>query len=392
MQDSINYKEFFELSGWISGFLSGTLSQEQREELDSWLAGSEEHRALFGRLCSEQTMRDKFHSYRQEDVSSAFQDFLRKRRQLTFRRRVYRWAVCAVLVLTLGGAWLQWETMKLKSLPGEVLSQEGTPDGNDRRPVLTLASGVQIVIPEGGLMPEDTVAGRQMIAKDVLEEHYADTFSHPELIHNTVSVPPMCDFHFTLGDGTKVWMNAASSLRYPVKFASDSRTIYVSGEVYLEVAKDSHRPFSVVTDDMRIEVLGTCFNVRAYPHERETRVTLAEGKVAARVGEEKYTLTPGNQLSLEEGSGKIRIQAVDVDDVLAWKRGFYVFKKSNLAEVASTLQCWYDVEIVLKGEVAARTTYTGVVNKEETIEVFLSRLEKVSDVKCVREGNVVFIQ
>ncbi len=392
MQDSINYKEFFELSGWISGFLSGTLSQEQREKLDSWLAGSEEHRALFGRICAEQTMWDKFHRYRQEDVPSAFQDFLRKRRQLTFRRRVYRWAACAVLVLALGGAWLQWEAMKLKSHPGEVLSQEGTPDGNDRRPVLTLASGVQIVIPEGGLMPEDTVAGRQMIAKDVLEEHYADTFSHPELIHNTVSVPPMCDFHFTLGDGTKVWMNAASSLRYPVKFASDSRTIYVSGEVYLEVAKDSRRPFLVVTDGMRIEVLGTCFNVRAYPHERETRVTLAEGKVAARVGEEKYTLTPGNQLSLEEGSGKIKIQAVDVDDVLSWKRGFYVFKKCRLTEVASTLQCWYDVEIILTGEAAAHTTYTGVVNKEEAIEVFLKRLEEVSDVKCSREGNIISIR
>lgn len=391
MQDSTNCKEFFELSGLISGFLSDTLSPKQREELDSWLAGSGERRALFERICAEQTMRDKFHSYRQGDVPSAFQNFLRKRRQLTFRRRVYRWSACAVLVLALGGAWLQWEAMKLKSLPGEVLSQEGTPDSNDRRPVLTLASGVQIVIPEGGLISKDTLAGRQMTAENVLEQ-YADTFSHPELIHNTVSVPPMCDFHFTLGDGTKVWMNAASSLRYPVKFASDSRTIYVSGEVYLEVAKDSRRPFSVVTDGMRIEVLGTCFNVRAYPHEIETRVTLAEGKVAARVGEKKYTLTPGNQLSLEEGSGKVKIQAVDVDDVLAWKRGFYVFKKANLAEVASTLQCWYDVEIVLKGEVAARTTYTGVVNKEEALEVFLSRLEKVSDVKCVREGNVVFIQ
>ncbi len=202
----------------------------------------------------------------------------------------------------------------------------------------------------------------------------------------------MCDFQFILSDGTKVWMNAASSLRYPVKFAADSRTIYVSGEVYLEVAKDTCRPFSVVTDGMRIEVLGTCFNVRAYPHEQETRITLAEGRVAARVGEKKYTLIPGNQLSLEESSEKINIRSVDVDEVLSWKRGFYVFKKCNLAEVASTLQCWYDVEIVLKGEVAARTTYTGVVNKEETIEVFLARLEKVSDVKYSRVGNVVMIQ
>lgn len=138
----------------------------------------------------------------------------------------------------------------------------------------------------------------------------------------------MCDFYFILSDGTKVWMNAASSLRYPVKFAADSRTVYASGEIYLEVAKDSRRPFSVVVDGMKIEVLGTCFNVRAYPHENETKIVLAEGKVTARVGGKKYTLAPGNQLSLEDVSGKINIRQVDVADVLAWKRGFYVFKNA----------------------------------------------------------------
>ncbi len=392
MQDLCNHKRFFELSGLISGFLSGTLSQKQHEELDSWLSGSEEHRALFSRICAEQTMRDKIHNYRQEEVQSAFHDFLQRRRQLTFRRRIYRWVACAVLILLVGGGWLQWQAIKPDLLPDSVLSQEAEVPDSSRRPVLTLASGVRIVIPEGGLLSEDTVSGQQMIAANVFSESGAGAFSTSELTHNTVSVPPMCDFQFIISDGTKVWMNAASSLRYPVKFAADSRTIYVSGEVYLEVAKDTCRPFSVVTDGMRIEVLGTCFNVRAYPHEQETRITLAEGRVAARVGEKKYTLIPGNQLSLEESSEKINIRSVDVDEVLSWKRGFYVFKKCNLAEVASTLQCWYDVEIVLKGEVAARTTYTGVVNKEETIEVFLARLEKVSDVKYSRVGNVVMIQ
>lgn len=392
MEDLCNHKRFFELSGLISGFLSGTLSQKQHEELDSWLSGSEEHRALFSRICAEQTMRDKIHNYRQEEVQSAFHDFLQRRRQLTFRRRIYRWAACAVLMLLLSGGWLQWQAIQLESFPGNVLSQELEVADSSRRPVLTLASGERIVIPEKGLVLESTVAGQQVMAENGFPYQHADTFSYSELVYNTVSVPPMCDFYFVLSDGTKVWMNAASSIRYPVKFAADSRTVYASGEVYLEVAKDSRRPFSVVVDGMSIEVLGTCFNVRAYLHENETKVVLSEGKIATRVGEKKYTLTPGNQLSLEESSGKIDIRKVDVADVLAWRRGFYVFKKCNLTEVASTLQYWYDVEIVLKGEVAARTTYTGVVNKEEAIEVFLARLEKVSDVKCSRKGKVVMIQ
>ncbi len=386
-------KKFFELSGLVSGFLADTLSEKQHEELNSWLAESERHRELFEHICAEQTMRNKIHRYRGEEVQAAFQDFLHRKQRLTFRHKVYRWAVCAAIVVVLGGAWLQWQKMRSEQPGGEVLALEDrTLDSTDRRPVLTLASGVRIVIPEGGLMLEEIMEDRQVVAGDEYLVQYADTVVNPESIHNTVSVPPMCDFYFVLSDGTKVWMNAASSLRYPVKFAADSRTIYASGEVYLEVAKDNRRPFSVVVDGMRIEVLGTCFNVRAYSHEDETRVTLAEGKVAARVGEKKYTLMPGKQLCLKEISGEVDVQTVDVDDVLAWKRGFYVFKKCNLAEVASTLQCWYDVEIVLEGEVAAHTTYTGVVNKEEAIDVFLDRLEKVSDVKCSRKGKIVSIQ
>ncbi len=154
MQDLCNHKRFFELSGLISGFLSGTLSQKQHEELDSWLSGSEEHRALFSRICAEQTMRDKIHNYRQEEVQSAFHDFLQRRRQLTFRRRIYRWVACAVLILLVGGGWLQWQAIKPDLLPDSVLSQEAEVPDSSRRPVLTLASGVRIVIPEGGLLSE----------------------------------------------------------------------------------------------------------------------------------------------------------------------------------------------------------------------------------------------
>lgn len=385
MSFSDEHKKIFELSELISGFLAGTLSEEQRVQLEAWLAEKEEHRILFDRICSEQTLREKINRYRSEEVQPAFQDFVHRRQRLMFRRRMIQWAACAVLVLAIGGVWWQWRSVE-PEMPGEVLAQkERATDTAGRRPVLILASGEQILMPEAGMKAEDSELEQRFgIEKPALENR--------EDAYHTVEVPPMCDFHFMLADGTKVWMNAVSSLRYPVTFAADSRTIYVSGEVYLEVSKDARRPFSVVVDGMRVEVLGTCFNVHAYPHEQETKITLAEGKVAAHVGTESYALVPGKQLTLEKASGGIAIRPVDVDDVLAWKRGVYVFKKCNLAEVVSTLQCWYDVEIVLKGEVAARTTYTGVVNKEEALEVFLKRLEEVSAVKCSRKGNVVSIQ
>lgn len=387
-----DYKEMSRISGLITLYLSGELSEEKNKELEVWLAESEEHRRLFERICAKQTMCDKIRQYRNEEVGNAFQDFLYRRKRLCVRRRIYRWSACAVLVLLLGGGLLQWwltagEPFRNKQFAQEII----LTDSSERRPVLVLANGERVVIPEKNLTFEETEQGQRVISGNELLLQSGDTVAGNETAYNTMEVPPMCDFHCILSDGTKVWMNASSSLRYPVKFAAGARTVYVTGEVYLEVAKDPERPFYVELDGMEIAVLGTCFNVRAYPREQQTRITLAEGKIAAQIGEKNYTLTPGHQLCLEEKSGSVNIHSVDVDDVLAWKRGFYVFKKSRLADVASTLQCWYNVEIMMTSDVSTTTTYTGVVNKEEPIEVFMQRLEEVSAVKCERRNNTIVI-
>lgn len=201
----------------------------------------------------------------------------------------------------------------------------------------------------------------------------------------------MCDYHLVLSDGTKVWLNAASTLRYPARFAADSRVVYVTGEVYLEVAKDENRPFYVVTDELEVKVLGTCFNVRSYPGEKTASVTLAEGKVETQIADKSYRLRPGEQLRLEEYFGGVSVVEVNTDEALAWRRGYYVFRKSRLAEVTSTLQHWYGVHIELTGELQRNTRYTGVINKEEPVEVFLKRLKEVAGVSWERNGNTIFI-
>ena len=122
--------------------------------------------------------------------------------------------------------------------------------------------------------------------------------------YNTLEVPLKCDFRFTMSDGTKVWINAGSTLKYPAKFAADSRTVYASGEIYLEVAKDAERPFYVVVDGITVKVLGTSFNIRAYADENETKVTLLEGKIAAQINDKEYTLTPGKQLKCDKTFGR----------------------------------------------------------------------------------------
>lgn len=393
LQEKSHYK-LFRLSALITGFLSGSLSEQDERELQSWIAEQESHRILFEKICAEDTMRGKLHRYRSEEVYSAFLRFTKKRKQRMLRKMIYRWSACAAAVLLLGGALWQW-------LPGTRGAKELQPSSRyvsvgeepARRPVLVLATGERLVIPEGRLAFEETVEGQRVMSGNELLATGESRTENDETAYYTMEVPPKCDFHFVMSDGTKVWMNAASTLRYPVKFASDSRRIYAEGEIYLEVAKDARRPFFVELEGMEIAVLGTSFNVRAYRQEQKIQVTLAEGKVSARTGKGKeHALTPGNCLSLEKQSGEVHMQPVDVDDVLAWKRGFYVFKKSTLTEVASTLKHWYNADIRLASEEIARQTYTGVVNKEEPIGVFLKRLEETSGVRCEQQENLIIIQ
>ena len=208
--------------------------------------------------------------------------------------------------------------------------------------------------------------------------------------YNTLEVPLKCDFSFTMSDGTRVWINAGSTLKYPAKFAADSRTVYASGEIYLEVAKDAERPFYVVVDGITVKVLGTSFNIRAYADENETKVTLLEGKIAAQINDKEYTLTPGKQLKCDKTFGGTSVRTVDPAEIVSWTRGYYIFKKARLQEVANTLKNWYGVNIVLSSG-ASDIIYTGVVNKEEKLEVFLRRLEEVSNVKCNCNGKFVTI-
>lgn len=388
-----NHHELFRLSALIAGFLSESLSEQEEQELQSWIAEQENHRILFEKICAEETMKEQLDRYRSGNAYPAFLRFAEKRKQRALRRRLYRWSACAAVALLLGGAWWQWQTVTGTEGNDLPLAQSTAAEEPDRRPVLVLATGERLVVPEGRLAFEETAEGQRVMSDNELIATHKNDTQEGENEYYTMEVPPKCDFHFVMSDGTKVWMNAASTMRYPVKFAADARRVYAEGEIYLEVAKDARRPFYVELESMEIAVLGTSFNVRAYRQEQEIQVTLAEGKVAARTAQGKaHALTPGNRLSLAKHSGEVSVEAVEVEDVLAWKRGVYIFKKSTLKEVASTLKHWYNADIRLAGEQVARQTYTGVVNKEEPLDTFLKRLEEVSEVRCEQQGNLIIIQ
>ena len=386
-QDKI--KETLSISDKISDILSKELDVGSQHVLDSWLAQNEQNKALFNKICSDNTIREKIYNYKNSDAEQAFNDFLKARKQRSNRRIYYRFLSGAAVIAICFGFWAliriqEQETQNLQVTETE----QQLSDMPANKPVLTLGDGTRMNVWGDNLYFKETEKGQKIMLGDSLRSQKEDSITADS--YNTLEVPLRCDFNFTMSDGTRVWINAASTLKYPAKFAADSRTVYASGEIYLEVAKDAGRPFYVVVDGITVKVLGTSFNIRAYADENDTKVTLLEGKIAAQINDKEYTLTPGKQLKRDKTFGETSVRTVDPAEIVSWTRGYYIFKKARLQEVVNTLKNWYGVNIMLSSG-ASDIIYTGVVNKEEKLEVFLRRLEEVSNVKCSCNGKFVTI-
>lgn len=386
-QDKI--KETLSISDKISDILSKELDVGSQHVLDSWLAQNEQNKALFNKICSDNTIREKIYNYKNSDAEQAFNDFLKARKQRSNRRIYYRFLSGAAVIAICFGFWAliriqEQETQNLQVTETE----QQLSDMPANKPVLTLGDGTRMNVWGDNLYFKETEKGQKIMLGDSLLSQKEDSITADS--YNTLEVPLRCDFNFTMSDGTRVWINAASTLKYPAKFAADSRTVYASGEIYLEVAKDAGRPFYVVVDGITVKVLGSSFNIRAYADENDTKVTLLEGKIAAQINDKEYTLTPGKQLKRDKTFGETSVRTVDPAEIVSWTRGYYIFKKARLQEVVNTLKNWYGVNIMLSSG-ASDIIYTGVVNKEEKLEVFLRRLEEVSNVKCSCNGKFVTI-
>lgn len=386
-QDKI--KETLSISDKISDILSKELDVGSQHVLDSWLAQNEQNKALFNKICSDNTIREKIYNYKNSDAEQAFNNFLKARKQRSNRRIYYRFLSGAAVIAICFGFWAliriqEQETQNLQVTETE----QQLSDMPANKPVLTLGDGTRMNVWGDNLYFKETEKGQKIMLGDSLLSQKEDSITADS--YNTLEVPLRCDFNFTMSDGTRVWINAASTLKYPAKFAADSRTVYASGEIYLEVAKDAGRPFYVVVDGITVKVLGTSFNIRAYADENDTKVTLLEGKIAAQINDKEYTLTPGKQLKRDKTFGETSVRTVDPAEIVSWTRGYYIFKKARLQEVVNTLKNWYGVNIMLSSG-ASDIIYTGVVNKEEKLEVFLRRLEEVSNVKCSCNGKFVTI-
>ena len=258
--------------------------------------------------------------------------------------------------------------------------------------VLTLADGSTIVLDSAanGTLAVQENANLVKTANGQLQ-YNAINAPNAAMEYNTLFVPKGSKtVHLTLSDGTQVWMNSFSSLRYPVVFAATERKVEISGEAYFEVAKDEHKPFIVQKGEVQVQVLGTHFNVNSYDDEADIKVTLLEGSVKIQNANTSKMIKPGEQAMLNV-EGKIAINRdVDIDEVMAWKNGRFEFNGHTIDVVMRQLSRWYDVEVEYRGA-KPDDHFMGDISRMGNVSEVLKMLEHTEVVRFSIEGKKIVV-
>ena len=263
-----------------------------------------------------------------------------------------KWAAAIVLLLGAGSYFLLFRQNPGSTEVRKTVSAKDILPGTNKA-ILTLADGSSIILDSttNGIIAQQGTAAIEKQSNGTIV-YNLNGASDGKIMTNTLRTPRGGQYKLTLPDGTKVWMNAASSITYPASFTGNKRIVSVSGELYFEVVKNAAQPFLVeVEDKSSIEVLGTSFNINAYDNESSSKTTLIDGKVRVKKGDQSDILQPGQQARI--GDAITIVPRVDLDQILAWKNGNFNFEDMPLSEIMRQLERWYDIEVRYEGAIPA---------------------------------------
>jgi len=364
--------------------LVGGLSPEEKGKLEDWINESEEHRLLFYKI-KKQLSINEIRNYLQTDVEDAW----KKVREKTFgappvrpriRPKWLKYAAVVLPVLLSITLWYTWkEEMKNKQATVARLN-----------PVLTLDNGEKYQ-----LDPEEQT---EIYVNEEVKAYqagggliYDTTARQEENKYNRIEVPRGSEYWIVLPDGTRVWLNAATELKYPVAFHAKERRVYLKGEAYFEVAPDKNRPFYVETEEVKVRVLGTVFDVNTH-YTRGVRTVLVEGAVALEWGDQKeIRMKPGELADFDRTTTEVTLKEVDVTSYISWKEGYFVFEDEPLEEIMHTLSLWYDKEFLFVGKRSRALHFSGHIKRYERIETILSAITDVTGVEFRMNGQIILI-
>jgi len=299
----------------------------------------------------------------------------------------YLWWAAAVVVLCGAGVYLLKRPARQEIIIAKA-SQPGAPGTN--KAVLTLADGAELALEDNGrqqLQQGGTAVQQQ---GGLLE--YNASGNQASVSYNTLSVPRGGQFQLVLPDGTKVWLNAATRLKYPTAFTGESRVVELQGEAYFEIAQNADQPFSVkVNNDQTVEVLGTEFNIMSYSDENQSVTTLVRGAVKVTGNGTQQVLRPGQQVLLNKQAGTMAVGPANIDRALAWKTGFFELDNTDLPTLMRQLSRWYDVEIVDQSKGNTENSFGGRISRKLNLRDVLHVLEQYGVKSRIEDNRVVIL-
>lgn len=279
-------------------------------------------------------------------------------------RRIYwrRIAVAAAVLILVaaGGIFLLKNKTSNKLAAVEKIEIKKETLVGKQNAVLTLANGSKVLLDSNANGSKLNQGGVTLVnANGYLTYKEGKTIN--KVLFNTISIPRGGQYKVVLSDGSKVWLNALSSLKYPTAFTEEMRVVELTGEGYFEVAKNAKQPFLVKVDGLKVQVLGTRFNVMAYKDEENIRTTLAEGSVKVMHGQTSATIRPGQQAIWSASSNLMQVSDADLDQVLSWKRGLISFTSSDVRSIMRQIARVYDVDVQYKGDISKKR-FNGIID------------------------------
>ncbi len=300
------------------------------------------------------------------------------------RMRYWSWAA-AIGLLVLAGSIYRLTEQRESTAP--VLAQHKAVAPGKQGAVLMLADGSAVLLDsmKNGVVANQ--AGTNVILNNGQVVYNPEENSTAATAYNTISTPRGRQFSVVLPDGTKVWLNAASSLRYPVAFPANAREVRITGEAYFEVAPDATRPFSVRFNEKGIvEVLGTSFNLNAYTDEPQVKTTLLSGSIRLN---KQQVLRPGEQANIDNNSITVESN-VETENAIAWKKGLFMMSSTDLPALFRQISRWYDIEVDMKGELPKRS-FGGTIARNVQLTDIIEALN-IYGVNCKLENNKLVVQ
>ncbi|MDO7171554.1 FecR family protein [Mariniflexile sp. AS56] len=366
--------------------LNNTLSEEDATIFREWYNESDLHKAYFKKV--QENYHDETFLI---DIEKGWKAVEKKIRPVAVKKTSYlKYAVAASIVLLISITFLI-KKEKIEEVVNPIITNNNIQIGTDKA-TLTLEDGTLVALEKGKQYISDNLEsnGEELIYK-------APNTSKKEIAYNYLTIPRGGQYHIVLSDGTKVWLNSESQIKYPVTFSDgETRQIeLVYGEAYFDVSPSTDHngtKFKVLAESQEIVVLGTEFNISAYKDEKAIYTTLIEGKVAVTNGKANTVLSPSQQSIIVKEKNGINVVKADVYSVTSWRKGVFSFDNMPLENIMKVLARWYDVEIIFVESNLKEERFTGVLRKNQNIEDILNSIQTTNNMAYVINNNTIIFK